>query len=33
MLKCESGTNLHEVQYKWQPGSRLKFCYYYFKNG
>ena len=33
MLKCESRTSLHEVQYKWQPGSALMFCRYYFING
>ena len=33
MLKCESRTSLHAVQYKWQPGSVLMFCSYYFKNG
>ena len=27
MLKCESRTSLHAVQYKWQPGSVLIFCY------
>ena len=31
--KCESRTSLHAVQYKWQPGSILMFCSYYFKNG
>ena len=33
MLKCESRTCLHEVQYQLQPGSVLMFCSYYFKNG
>ena len=33
MLKCESRTSLHEVQYKWQPHSILMFCSYYFRNG
>ena len=33
MLKCESRTSLHAVQYKWQPGSILMFCPYYFRNG
>ena len=33
MLKCESRTNLHVVQYKWQQGSILMFCLYYFRNG
>ena len=32
MLKCESRTSLHAVQYKWQPGSVLMFCFYYVKN-
>ena len=32
MLKCESRTNLHAVQYKYQPGPVLMFCSYYFKN-
>ena len=26
MLKCESWTSLHAVQYKWQSGSVLMFC-------
>ena len=25
-------TSPHAVQYKWQQGSVLKFCSYYFKN-
>ena len=29
--ECESRT-LHAVQYKWQPGSVIMFCSYYFKN-
>ena len=33
MLKRESITSLHEVQYKWQPGSVLMFCPYYFRHG
>ena len=33
MLKCESRSSLHALQCKWQPGSVLKFCPYYFKNG
>ena len=33
MLKCDSRTSLHEVQYKRQPGSVLIFCSYYFNNG
>ena len=33
MSKCESKTSLHAVQYKWQPGSVLVFCPYYFRNG
>ena len=33
MLKCEGRTNLHAVQYKWQPGSVLMFCSYLFMNG
>ena len=35
MLKCESGNgaNLYAVQYKWQSGSVLMFCPYYFRNG
>ena len=32
ILKCESGTTLHAAQYKWQPGSVLMFCPYYFRN-
>ena len=26
MLKCESRTSLHALQYKYQPGSVLMFC-------
>ena len=33
MLKSESRTSLHAVQYKWQPDSVLMFCSYYFGNG
>ena len=33
MIKSESRTNPHAVQYKWQPGSVLMFYSYYFKNG
>ena len=33
MLKSESRTSPHAVQYKQQPGSVLMFCSYYFKNG
>ena len=32
MLKCESRTTLHAVEYKWQSGSVLMFCSYYFRN-
>ena len=32
MLKCEIKTSLYAVQCKWQPGSVLMFCSYYFKN-
>ena len=32
-LKCDNRTSLHAVLYKWQPGSVLMFCSYYFKNG
>ena len=32
-LKCESRTNLHAVQYKWQAGSGLMPCPCYFRNG
>ena len=32
MLKCEIKTSLHAAQCKWQPGSVLMFCSYYFKN-
>ena len=32
MLKCESRTSLHAVQYMWQQGSALMFCST-FKNG
>ena len=31
MLKCESSTSLHAVQYRWQPNSDLMFCSYHFK--
>ena len=33
MLKCESRTSLHAVQYKWQACSVLMFRFYYFKYG
>ena len=33
MLKCESRSSLHAAQYKWELGSSLMFCSYYFKNG
>ena len=33
MLKWESITSLHAVQYKGQSGSVLMFCPYYFRNG
>ena len=33
MLKCESRTSLHAVQYKSQPRSVLMFCPYYYRNG
>ena len=33
MLKWESKTSLHAVQFKWQPGCVLMFCRYYFRNG
>ena len=33
MLKCESKTSVHAVQYKWQSGPVLMFCPYYFRNG
>ena len=33
MLKCESRFSLHAVQCKWQRGSVLMICSYYFKNG
>ena len=33
ILKCDSKTSLHAVQYKWQAGSVLMSCSYYFKNG
>ena len=33
MLKYESRTDLHIVQYMWHPGSVLMFCSYYFKKG
>ena len=33
MLKCESRTSLHLVQYKWQSGSVLLLYSYYFKSG
>ena len=33
MLKWESRTSLYAVKYKWQPGSALMFCPYYFRNG
>ena len=32
MLKCESRSSIHAVQYKWQPGSVRMSCSYYFKN-
>ena len=32
MLKCESRSSIHAVQYKWQSGSVRMFCSYYFKN-
>ena len=31
MLECESRTSLHAAQSKWQPGSVLMFCSYYFR--
>ena len=31
MLKCESRTTLHAVQYKRQPGPVLMFCPYFLK--
>ena len=33
ILKCESVTSLHAVQYKSQLGSVLIFYSFYFKNG
>ena len=32
MLKCESRTSLHALQYKWQPAPALMFRSCYFKN-
>ena len=33
ILKRESRTSQHAVQYKWQPGCVLMICSYYSKNG
>ena len=33
MVKCESRNSLHAVKCKWQPGSVLTFCSYYFISG
>ena len=32
MLKCGNRNSLHAVQHKWQLGSILMFCPYYFRN-